>query len=109
MSITVTGKIAEQDYTPKNQIDKPNPAIFRLKALNTIEYMDVIDSMSGANFTAESLQKIAKYSFISATNLVDENNKPAELNVETLPPMIVLELSNQVLDMSTVVDAEKKI
>ena len=109
MSIKVTGKLLEENFTPEGQLGKPNASVFKLKALNTIQYMDVVDSMKGALFTAESLQKIANYSFISATNLVDENNKPAELNVETLPPLIVIELCNHVLDMSTVSDEEKKI
>ena len=110
MTIKARSKLVEDIYTPKSEEKEKNPTTFKLKALTSFQYLDVLGDMDGDLFTAKALEKISEYSFVSANNLLDMDGKKIErLNADYLPPLLIIELANRVISISTISEEEKKI
>lgn len=110
MAIKARSKLINDHYEIKLDETDEKPSIFILKPLNAIEYLDVLGEMDGRQYRPSAIKKIIDTCFVGFENIIDENNQPVSaLDYEMLPPMILLELLNRVIEISTISETEKKI
>lgn len=110
MAITLSNKVAPEQYTPIREKDSENPTTFKLKPLDGFEYLEVIGhaSADGGKLTSEGIKLCLKYGLQDATNLQDGKTKKVKLDPKRLDPLLLAELAGRIMDISHIGEDERK-
>ena len=116
MAIKVKSKIVPVWYTPKSEEKEENPASFKLKPLNGLEYTDVIANTSNdaggeSKLSERGVRLAIKHGLLDAKNLIDEHGNEIKLKHVghgVLPMNILIELAGQIIDLSSMSDDDIK-
>lgn len=111
----LTGLVAEW-YTPDDERDEAIQSQFKLQPLNGMQYIEIMshgEALESGNFLVNHIgrQLLLKYGLVGWKNVEQVNGDPLPFsrnNIEMLPAAILAELGNEILTVSSLVEAERK-
>ena len=115
MTIQAITNLVADWYTPKSQLDDPEPTRFKLKPLDGQQYMNVMvesrdDGAGNPQLTPAGFNSALQQGVVGWENLMD-GSRPVPFNKRGLgvvPMEILLELATEIVNRSTPDDDEKK-
>ena len=98
MAINAITKIAADWYTPESEREEENPTRFKIQPLNGLQHMEVLNDLyKSGPFNA------LRYGLVGWENFSDENGKEIKFsakNIERIPPLLLSELSTEIVNRS---------
>jgi hypothetical protein len=110
---TAAPKLAPFDYTLESDADAQVKTVFKLRPLNSFEYIQAAD-IAGGRTRAESSQYVLKTALLGWSHFVDaagaeiEFSKKHSENLERLTIAQVNELTTRILEVSALDETERK-
>ena len=108
MAIVAISGFMPVDYILNSDKDSGNPTVFKLKPLTGTEYLEVASEFSfspegDTKLSGKGMRLAIKYGLTGWTNFLDENDRQVKFskgNIDKIPPVALMELTNAILEQS---------
>lgn len=116
MAIQAISQLVVSDYIHPSEEGEENPTVFKLRPLNGLVYMEVMNELSrnedgSFKVAGHGLNLILKHGLIDWVNFNDENGKAIPfntINLARVPPTILTHIANEIVRRSETGAEERK-
>jgi hypothetical protein len=118
MTIKGLNNFAAVWFTPLDQVDENNPAMFKVRGLTGSQQAEIMPDMEltpdgDAKITGRAMFLIIKYGLVDWDGIDDDNgpirfSKNSKLNQDRLPYTVQAEIAGEIFELTAVDDSNKK-